>query len=445
MTLAAAEQTRLLTDVVEQTLEEARRQGASSAEAGASTGQGLNATVRLGEVETVEHTRDKSLAVTVYFGNRTGSASTSDLSAEALRETVGAACTIARFTAQDPCNGLADADRMAWNAPDLDLHHPWALSVDEAIERARECEAAARGADPRIENSEGATVATQEGLQVYGNTHGFLGSVASTRHSLSCAVIGRSDGGMQRDYWYTAARRPGDLEPAEAVGRRAAQRAIRRLGARQIPTCRVPVLYEAPVAASLLGHFVAAIRGGNLYRGASFLVDALDTPVFAPGVNITEQPHLPHGVGSAPFDNEGVATVPRELVADGVLKGYVLDSYSARKLGLNTTGNAGGVHNLVIEPGSEDFEALVARMDRGLLVTELIGFGVNVVTGDYSRGASGFWVEDGAVAYPVEEITVAGSLRDIFRNLVAVGSDVDRRGNVQTGSLLIGDLTVAGA
>ena len=445
MTLAAAEQTRLLTDVVEQTLEEARRQGASSAEAGASTGQGLNATVRLGEVETVEHTRDKSLAVTVYFGNRTGSASTSDLSAEALRETVGAACTIARFTAQDPCNGLADADRMAWNAPDLDLHHPWALSVDEAIERARECEAAARGADPRIENSEGATVATQEGLQVYGNTHGFLGSVASTRHSLSCAVIGRSDGGMQRDYWYTAARRSGDLEPAEAVGRRAAQRAIRRLGARQIPTCRVPVLYEAPVAASLLGHFVAAIRGGNLYRGASFLVDALDTPVFAPGVNITEQPHLPHGVGSAPFDNEGVATVPRELVADGVLKGYVLDSYSARKLGLNTTGNAGGVHNLVIEPGSEDFEALVARMDRGLLVTELIGFGVNVVTGDYSRGASGFWVEDGAVAYPVEEITVAGSLRDIFRNLVAVGSDVDRRGNVQTGSLLIGDLTVAGA
>jgi len=445
MTLAPAEQTRLLTDVVEQALDEARRAGATSAEAGASTGQGLNVTVRLGEVETVEHTRDKSLAVTVYFGNRTGSASTSDLSPPALRETVRAACTIARFTAEDPCNGLADAARMAWETRDLDLYHPWQLSVGEAIERAQQCEAAARAYDPRIQNSEGATLASQEGLQVYGNTHGFVGSVASTRHSLSCAVIGRSDDGMQRDYWYSATRSPDDLDSPESVGRRAAQRAARRLDARKLSTCRVPVLYEAPVAASLLGHFVAAIRGGNLYRGASFLVDALDTPLFASGVNISEQPHIARGAGSAPFDSEGVATAPRELVAGGVLKGYVLDSYSARKLGMETTGNAGGVHNLVIEPGTDDLEALMSRMGRGLLVTELIGFGVNVVTGDYSRGAAGFWVEDGAPAYPVEEITIAGNLRDIFRNLAAVGSDVDRRGNVRTGSLLIGELTVAGA
>jgi PmbA protein len=445
MTLAPAEQTKLLTDVVEQAIDEARRAGATSAEAGASTGQGLNVTVRLGEVETVEHTRDKSLAVTVYFGSRTGSASTSDLSPAALRETVRAACTIARFTAEDPCNGLADAARMAWEARDLDLYHPWEVSVDQAIERAQKCEAAARGYDPRIQNSEGATLASQEGLQVYGNTHGFVGSVASTRHSLSCAVIGRSDGGMQRDYWYSAARSPDDLDTPESVGRRAAQRAVRRLDARKPPTCRVPVLYEAPVAASLLGHFVAAVRGGNLYRGASFLVDAVNTPVFAGGVNISEEPHIARGAGSVPFDNEGVATAPRELVADGVLKGYVLDSYSARKLGMETTGNAGGVHNLVIEPGTEDLDALVSRMGRGLLVTELIGFGVNVVTGDYSRGAAGFWVEDGALAYPVEEITIAGNLREMFRDLSAVGSDVDRRGNVRTGSLLIGELTVAGA
>ncbi len=434
-----------LTDLIDTVLTEAKRQGASSAEAGANLAQGLSLTVRLGELETVEHTRDKGLGITVYFGQRSGSASTTDFTPAALRDTVRAACTIARYTAEDACTGLADPDRLAKDIPDLDLHHPWNPKMETAIDLAQLCEDSARRLDSRISNSEGATLSTHEGLEVYGNTHGFLGTVAATRHSLSASIIAQDEKGMQRDYWYTVSRMSSGLEPPEAVGKQAAARALRRLGARKLSTRRCSVVYEAPVAASLLSHFVSAVSGGNLYRQASFLLNHIGKPVFADHVHIYEQPHLKAALGSAAFDGEGVATAPRDLVKDGVLEGYVLDSYSARKLKMQTTGNAGGVHNLTIEPGDRDLTGLLKQMDTGLLVTEFIGFGVNVVTGDYSRGAAGFWIENGEIQYPVEEITIAGNLKDMFRGLVAVGNDVDTRGNIRTGSILLDNMAVAGS
>jgi PmbA protein len=435
-----------ISNLVEYVLGEAKKSGASAAEAGANVNQGLSVTVRLSEVETVEHTRDKGMGVTVYFGNRTGSASTTDFSPEALRETVRAACTIAKYTAEDDCAGLADPERLAKDIPDLDLHHPWNPGVDRAIELARAAETSARQFDARITNSEGASLSTHEGLEVYGNTHGFLGAVATTRHSLSASVIAQDDSGMQRDYWYTVARDARGLESPESVGREAARRSVRRLSSRKLSTRECPVLYEAMVASSLLSHFIGAVRGSSLYRHASFLQDHLGKPVFADFVRIHEQPHLKGAAGSAAFDSEGVATRPRDLVRGGILQGYVLDSYSARKLKMATTGNAGGVHNLAIAPGPDDLDltGLLRRMDTGLFVTELIGFGVNTVTGDYSRGAAGFWVENGEIQYPVEEITVAGNLREIFRRVVGVGNDVDTRGNIRSGSILIESMTVAG-
>jgi PmbA protein len=434
-----------LTALVQEVLAEAKKQGATTAEAAVNISQGLSVNVRLGEVETVEHTRDKGLGLTVYVGQRTGSASTTDFGREALCDTVRAACAIARHTAEDDCSGLADPDRLAREIPDLDLHHPWNPGVDKAIVLARECEAAARGVDKRITNSEGASLSTHEGIEVYGNTHGFLGAVAGSRHSLSVSVIAQDEAGMQRDYWYTAARDANTLDSPAMVGHLAANRTLKRLNARRLSTRQCPVLYEAPIASSLLSHFVGAIRGGALYRQASFLLDSLGKKVFADFVRIHEQPHLKGAMGSAAFDNEGVATAPRDLVHDGVLLGYVLNSYSARKLKMPTTGNAGGVHNLTIAPGSDDLAALLKRMDTGLFVTELIGFGVNPVTGDYSRGAAGFWVENGEIQYPVEEITIAGSLKEMFRHLAAVGSDVDLRGNIRTGSILIENMTLAGS
>ncbi len=435
-----------LADIVREVLAEAGRFGASAAEAGISSSTGLSVTARLGDVETIEHTQDRGLGVTVYFGQRKGSASTTDFEPAAIRATVSAACGIARHTSEDDCAGLADAARMASAIPDLDLDHPWSLSAEEAIDVALQVENAARTFDRRISNSDGATVARHRGMQVYGNSHGFLGGCPGTRHEISCSVIAEQDDTMQRDYWYSVSRRPDALEAPAAIGRRAAERTVRRLGSRQISTRVAPVLFSAELATGLFRNLVAAVSGGNLYRRSSFLLDSLGRKIFPGFVRIHEQPHLPGALGSAAFDGEGVATRIRDLVAGGVLEGYVLSSYSARKLGLETTGNAGGVHNLTVDAGPDalGFDDLLAEMGEGLLVTELMGMGVNITTGDYSRGAAGFWVANGEIAHPVEEITIAGNLRDMFSGVRQVGSDTELRGNVRCGSVLIDKMTIAG-
>jgi PmbA protein len=361
-----------------------------------------------------------------------------------VRATVDKALAIARYTAEDPAAGLADPERLAKAWPDLDLYHPWDLPVDDAIALARETEAAALRVDSRISNSEGATVARDESDFIYANTEGFAGGYRTSRHHIDCSVIAEADGAMQRDYWYTAARAPEDLQAAGDVGRIAGERAVRRLGGRQLGTLECPVLFDAPEAGDLLGSFVHAVSGGSLYRKSSFLLDSLGTQVFAPHVDVREEPHLPRGRGSAPFDSEGVATQPRDVVSAGVLRGYFLGSYSARKLGMQSTGNAGGAHNLVV-PGTEDLPALLRRMGRGVFVTEQLGQGVNPVTGDFSRGAAGFWVEDGVLAYPVEEITIAGNLKQMFLDIVALGTDVDVRGSRRIGSVLVAQMTIAGS
>jgi PmbA protein len=433
-----------LRQIARDVLDYARARGASAAETEASEGFGQSVTVRRGEIETIEYNRDKGVGVSVYIGKQRGHASTSDFSAQALRDTVDAALSIARLTASDEFAGLADADLLATQFPDLDLYHPWPIDVEQAIELARTCEDAAFAADARITNSEGASVSVQQSQFAYGNSNGFLGGYPSSRHSIVCSMIAGKDETMQRDDWYTTARSAEDLEAAAEVGVRAAKRAARRVGARKVPTARVPVLFEAPVASGLLGHFVAAVSGGSLYRKSSFLLDSLGKPVFAPAVQIRDRPHVPKGLASSPFDDEGVATRTRDIVRDGVLQGYFLGSYSARKLGLRSTGNAGGNHNLDMASTDGDLEALLKKMGTGLLLTDLLGQGVNMVTGDYSRGAAGFWVENGAIAYPVQEITVAGNLRDMFRNIVAVGTDVVVRGSRQCGSILVEGMTVAG-
>ena len=429
---------------VAQVLEEARAQGASQAEAGVSIDSGLTLTVRLGEVETLEYQCDRGIGITVYFGQRKGSASSSDLSPAALNETVRAACSIARYTAADDCAGLADAALMARDIPDLDLCHPWELAPERAIELATRCEAAARGFDARIRNSDGATVTTHQGLRVYGNSHGFLAGYPSTSHSLTCVVIGAENGGMQRDYWYSTARDPQDLETAEAVGVKAAQRTVARLGARKLGTRRAPVLFTPETARGLIGHFLGAMRGGAQYREASFLLHAAGQQVFPDFVQLSERPQLKKALASAAFDNEGVATRDAEIVDQGVATTYLLDSYAARKLKLKSTGHAGGVRNLIVKPGELDYARLLQRMGNGLVVTELMGQGVNHVTGDYSRGAAGFWVENGAIAYPVEEITIAGNLKNMYKNIAAIGKDVDLRGSIRTGSILVGEMTIGG-
>ncbi|MCG8486203.1 MAG: metalloprotease PmbA [Chromatiales bacterium] len=429
---------------VEELLQEAKRQGASAAEAAVSSDAGLSVTVRLGETETIEHTRDNGLGVTVYFGQRKGSASTSDLAPQAIKETVEAACNFARYTSEDNCAGLADASLMATELPDLDLYHPWNQSVEEAIELAIRCETAARETDQRIFNSEGATLNSHNGLQVYGNTHGFIGGYPSSRHSLSCAVLGKEGESMQRDYWYTLARKGEQLESAESVGEMAAKRTVARLNGRRIKTQQAPVLFQADVAVGLLRSFIGAIRGSSLYRKASFLLDQLGKPVFPEFINIHEDPLLSGGLASSAYDSEGVATSRKDFIQDGVLSSYVLDSYAARKLGMQTTGNGGGVRNLRISSGDQDREGLLKTMQRGLLVTELMGQGVNMVTGDYSRGATGFWIENGEIQFPVEEITIAGNMKEMFLGLQEVGCDIETRSSVQTGSWLIDNMMIAG-
>jgi len=429
-------------------IEEAKRLGASEVEAAISVDNGLSVTARLGDVETLEYQRDRGMGVTVYRGTRKGSASTGDLTPKAIRESVAKAYSIAGFTAEDECAGLPDPDTLARDVPDLDLFHPWPIEPDAARDLAIACEAAALQLDPRIRNSEGATLSSHQGLRVFGNSIGFLGGFASSLHSLSCVVIAQDKSGehgeMQRDYWYSSVRDWRELEEGVAIGRRAGERALRRLGARKLATTSAPVLFVPELARGLFGHFLGAIRGGSQYRRASFLLDSIGQPIFPSWLNISERPHLLKALGSAPFDSEGVATRDRELIDAGVLTGYVLSTYSARKLGMRTTGNAGGVHNLIVGHGEDDFEALLRRMGRGLVVTELMGQGVNGVTGDYSRGAAGFWVEGGTLAYPVHEVTIAGNLKDMYRQIVAVGADVDLRGGIRTGSVLIEQMTIAG-
>jgi PmbA protein len=434
-----------LQNLAHDVLARCRAAGADQAEVGVTADRGINVNVRMGEVETLEHTRDRGVAVTVYYGQRKGSANTADLAAGSIAATIAQACAIARYTEPDPCAGLADAARMATQFPDLDLWHPWAVSAEQAIELGARCEAAGRALDARLNNSDGANVASGESLGVYANTHGFLGAERSTRHSVSCALIAEDEHGMQRDYWYDTVRSIGDMAPVEQIGREAGRRTLRRLGARALSTRQCPVLYVPELARGLIGHLVGAVSGGALYRRASFLLDAQGQALFPSWFQLREMPFLQRGHGSAAFDAEGVATVESDLVRDGVLQRYVLGSYSARKLGLQSTGNAGGVHNLIACVGARDFAGMLRELDTGLVVTELMGQGVNTVTGDYSRGAAGYWVERGEVAYPVEEITIAGNLREMYRGLMAVGSDVDVRSHVQTGSWLIERMTVAGA
>ena len=434
-----------LSGVAQRLLEQARAAGASQAEVSCNEDSGLAVNVRMGEVETVEATRDRGIAVTVYFGQRKGSASTADLREDSLAATVAQACAIARFTEDDAAAGLADAELMAATQREFDGWHPWDIDAQGAIDLALASEQAGRDSDPRIGNSDGASVNTNASISVYANSHGFLGGERGTSHSIGCALIAGEGDAMQRDSWYSVALAASDLEQADAIGRKAAQRTLERLDPRQLPTGEVPVLFAAEMARSLVGHYLGAVSGGALYRKASFLLDSAGTRVFPDWFGIDELPFLARGFRSAAFDAEGVATRESPLVLGGVVQRYVLGSYSARKLGLQTTANAGGVHNLQLHANAGDLESMLRGMGRGLLVTELMGQGVNPITGDYSRGAAGFWVEGGRIAYPVDGITIAGNLKQVFAAIEAVGTDVDPRSHIRTGSILVGRMTVAGS
>ena len=426
-------------------LDEARKQGADACEVGMSLDTGLSASVRMGDVETIEFNRDQGFGITVYLGKKKGSASTSDSTPEAIRETVKAACDIASYASEDPSAGLADKEQMATDLEDLDLHHPWGINAEEAIEMALACENAGRAYSDKIVNSEGASVSSHEGCRVYGNSNGFIGSYISSRHSLSSVLIGMKGEEMQRDYWYTVGRDASDLQEATEVGQIAAERTIARLGGQKVATGEVPVLFAPEMATGLISHFLGAISGGSLYRQASFLIDHLGKTIFPDWMHIHEAPRLKKGMGSACFDNDGLATSAKDFISEGILQNYLLGIYSARKLGMESTGNAGGVYNLFVDSNAGGKDELLKQMGTGLLVTELMGQGVNTVTGDYSRGAGGFWVENGEIQYPVSEVTIAGNLKDIYQNIVAVGDDVDKRGNIQTGSILAESMKLAGA
>ncbi len=431
-------------NIVADTLKMAQASGASQAEAGLSVSQGLSVAARMRKLETIEHQQDNGLGISVYFGQHKGSASTSNLEPDAIRKTVEAACNIARYTSEDPCTGLADAELMAQEFNDLDLYHPWEISAEAAIELALECESAALDFDDRIINSEGASVDINAGVSVYGNTHGFLQSERKTRHSISCSVVGESDAGMQRDYWYEISRNPDHLTTARAVGLKAAERTVKRLDAQKLKTQQSPVLFVPEIARGLIGHFTAAIGGSAQYRKASFLLGKINTRIFPEFLQLVEYPFESQALGSANFDSEGVIVKQSDLVTDGVIQSYLLDSYAARKLGLQSTGHASGVHNLTLQSTGKSFDDCVKSMHRGLLVTELMGHGVNTVTGDYSRGAAGFWVEKGEVSFPVEEITIAANLKDMFAGIVEIGDDFDMRGSIRTGSIMLENMTIAG-
>lgn len=432
-----------LEQAAEIALQQAKSQGATAAEVGVSHIKGLSVTVRQQQVETLEYNNDKGLGITVYFGQKKASASTSDLTPNAIADTVKAACGIAKHTQEDDCAGLADANLMATEFPDLSLYHPWDIDAEQAIAIATECEQAGFDVDPQINNSEGASLSSHQGGRTYANSHGFIGATTSTRHSLSCTLIADDERGMQRDYWYDMARDSAELDSAQNIGQRAAQNTIRRLNARTVPTGTYPVIFAADVAPSLFGQFIGAIRGETLYRKSTFLLDHLGKKIFPDFIHIHEQPYVLKGIGSAAFDGEGVATQARDIVRDGALQGYVLDSYSARKLKMTTTANSGGVRNLTVDSGDLDFKALLKQMGTGVLITETMGMGVNIVTGDYSQGAAGFWVENGEIQYAIDEFTIASNLADMFIGIQAVANDIEQRGNIRTGSVWIDKMTIA--
>ena len=441
----------------ETVLKLAKKYGASDAELSLNRGAGLSVEVHKENVDKLEYHRDQGLSLTVYFGQNQGSATTGDISPQAIEDTVKAACNIAKFTGEDEYTGLADADLMAQEFPDLDLYHPWELQAEQAIEIATECEAAGLQFDKRIINSDGASISTYSGLALIANSHGFTGVVPSSRHSLSCSVIANEKGdvndtsGMQRDYWYSTTRLHEQLDASKSIGIKAAERTLARLKGKQISTRKAPILYSAEMARSLIGHFTGAISGGSQYRKSSYLLDCVtrqhekDQRVFPDFIHLHEQPLIPQAFGSSIFDKEGVVTKNRDIVVDGIVQNYILSSYTARQLGLKTTANAGGTHNLTLDSTGQSFDDLLKELDTGFLVTELIGSGINGVTGDYSRGASGYWVEKGEIQYPVEEVTIAGNLKDMLRNIVAVGSDVDTRSATRTGSILIEEMMIAGS
>lgn len=431
--------------VCERILTLARQKGASSAEVGVSYDTGISVQVRSGDVETVEFNQDGSFGIGVFFGQRKGMATTTDTSDKAIEAAVEAACNIARFTSPDPYAGLADKDLMATHVEDLALDHPSDISVEQMIDKTLACEAAGLGSDQRIKQSDGANISAHRFMRVYANSHGFIGDSSGTRYSLSCMLIAEDAKGKQRDYWYTLGRKFDSLELPEQVGRKAAERVLAHLGARSVSTQKVSVMFTPEVARGVMGHFLSAIRGSALYRNASFLLDSLGEPLFPEFLTLSEKPHLKGGLASTYFDNEGVATYERDIVKEGVLQGYVLSSYSARKLGMKTTANAGGLHNVFVSHGDKDFQQMLKELDRGLLVTDVMGQGVNLVTGDYSRGAAGFWVENGEIQFPVHEVTIAGNLRDMFRNIRIIGNDLDWRSSVVMGSMIVDGMTLAGS
>lgn len=425
-------------------LDMSKQHGATSAEAVISKSKGISVSSRCEELENIEFNQEGALGITVYVGQHKGSASTADLSHEALERTVKAAIDIAKYTNEDSFAGLVESELMATDIPDLDLYHPHEITPEKAITFCLEAEKSAFETDAKITNSDGASLSSYQGFKVYGNSHGFIEGYPSSRHSLSCSVIAESGDEMQRDYAYTVDRIFQNMEAATTVGSKAAKAALERLDAKKLDTCQVPVLFHAEVASTLFGHLVSAISGGSLYRNSSFLMDSIDTQILPEFLTIEERPHVLQGLASSPFDSEGVATVDRNIIEAGVLTTYLLTGYSARKMGLKTTGHAGGIHNWYISQTDPDLAAMLKKMDKGLLVTELMGQGVNTVTGDYSRGAAGFWVENGEIQYPVSEVTIAGNLSNMFKQIVAIGGDVERRGAVQTGSVLIENMKIAG-
>jgi PmbA protein len=429
---------------VSEALDYAKQLGASSAEAAMSSTSGLSVSTRLGELETIEYNQDGALGISVYVGNKKGSASTADLSADALKTVVAKAVEIAKYTSEDPCNGVADKALLDFAPRNLDLYHPWQVTAEQGIELCKQAEDAAMQFDKRITNSDGASFSSHNGLRVYGNSYGQLIGFPRSRHSVSCMVIGEENGMMQRDSAYTIARKEAGLRSAQSVGIEAAEETIARLNCRRIPTGKYPVVFRADIASSLFGHLVSAIGGGALYRKSSFLLDSLGTQVFSKRVNIQERPHILGGLASSAVDSEGVKTIDREIIKEGELQTYLLASYASRKLGMQATGHAGGIHNWLVEASHQDLKNVLKEMGTGLLVTEVMGQGVNIVTGDYSRGAAGFWVENGEIQYPVSEVTIAGNLKDMFLKVAAIGADVDVRGSIQTGSILIESMSIAG-